>query len=95
MLLIVAFIFAFFNLALSIRYYSHASFIVNVPAAQDPMVTYDAVTKVINHGSIHYTLGMRGYYLAVPLILWLFGPSWMLGGTIILTLILYKLDRTV
>ena len=38
------------------------------------------VTKVLNPGTTHYTLGMRAYYLAVPFVLWLFGPTWMLGG---------------
>jgi uncharacterized membrane protein len=89
------FFFAFFNFALSIRYYNHASFAINVPPDQDPIVTYDAVAKIINHGTTHYTLGMRCYYLAVPFTLWLFGPSWMLAGAIILILMLYKLDRTV
>ena len=92
--LIIDFFFAFFNFTLSIRYYSHASFAINVPSARDPIVTYDAVAAIINRGSTHYTLGMRGYYLAVPLTLWLFGPTWMLAGSAIMTLILYKLDRT-
>ena len=94
MVLIVDFFFAFFNFALSIRYYNHASLAINVPASRDPIVTYDAVTKIINRGSTHYTLGMRGYYFSVPFTLWLFGPSWMLMGAVILTLILYRLDRT-
>ncbi len=38
------------------------------------------LTKVLNRGTTHYTLGMRAYYLAVPFVLWLFGPTWMLGG---------------
>ena len=59
MILIVDFFFAFFNFTLSIRYYNHASFAINVPTAKDPIVTYDAVATIINHGALHYTLGMR------------------------------------
>jgi len=33
---------------------------------------------------------MRAYYLAVPFVLWLFGPTWMLAGAILITAILYK-----
>jgi len=94
MLLAVDFFFAFFNFALSIRYYTHASFAINVPPSHDPIVTYDAVTKILNRGAAHYTLGMRGYYLAVPFTLWMFGPMWMAIGTAVLIMILYKLDRT-
>ena len=94
LVLSVDFFFAFFNFALSIRYYNHASYAINVPSAQDPIVTYDAVAAIINHGANHYTLGMRGFYLAVPLTLWLFGPLWMLAGAVVTTASLYKLDRT-
>ena len=53
------------------------------------------LTKVINRGTTHYTLGTRAYYLAVPFLLWLFGPIWMLGGSILITAILYKIDRII
>lgn len=48
------------------------------------------LTKVLNRGTTHYSLGMRAYYLAVPFVLWLFGPTWMLAGAILITAILYK-----
>lgn len=94
LVLVVNFFFAFFNFTLSIRYYNHASLAINVSPSHDPTVTYDAVADITNHAATHYTLGMRAYYLAVPFTLWLFGPSWMLIGTIILTSLLYRLDRT-
>ena len=93
MVLIVDFFFAFFNFTLAIRYYNHASFAINVPTAKDPIVTYDAVAQIVNHGALHYTMGMRGFYLAVVLALWLFGPTWMLAGTFVLIAVLYKIDR--
>ncbi len=52
-------------------------------------------TKVINSGTTHYTLGMRPYYLAVPFVLWLFGPTGILGGAILIVAILYKVDRII
>lgn len=60
----------------------------------DPQVSPDTVTEVLNHGALHYTLGMRGFYLTVPTALWLFGPVWMLGGTLVMVWVLYRLDRT-
>jgi len=36
---------------------------------------------------------MRGFYLSVPLALWLFGPVWMLIGSLVLVVVLYRLDR--
>ena len=92
LVLAVLFFSAFFNFTLTIRYYNHAGMMINIPEAHDPAATPETVSKVLNNGARHYTLGMRGYYLAVPATLWLFGPLWMLSGTIILIAILYRLD---
>ncbi len=53
------------------------------------------LTKILNRGTTHYTLGLRAYYLAVPFVLWRFGPTWMLGGSILITAILYRVDRII
>lgn len=94
MTLVVLFFFAFFNFTLTIRYYNHAGFMINILEAHDPTVTPEVVAEVLNHGALHYTLGMRGFYLAVPVGLWMFGPLWMLIGTIVMVWVLNKLDRT-
>lgn len=94
-LLILAgvFLFAFFNFALSLRYFNHAGFLLAFPPGQDPRVTPEGVAAGVNRGGLHYTLGMRGYYLSVPLALWLFGPELFVLGAAGLILILIPLDR--
>ena len=94
LLLFLIFSFAFFNFTLSIRYYNHVNFMINVPLERDEMVTVGYVTKILNLGMIHYTLGMRAYYLSGPFFLWLFGPIWMFLGSILVLIVLYKIDRT-
>jgi len=89
------FFYAFFNFTLSIRYYNHASLLINVPQDLEPSSSVDAVALILNHGALHYTLGMRGFYLAIPLGLWLFSPFWMLGGSVLTVFVLYRLDREV
>ena len=91
----VLFFYAFFNFTLCIRYYNHASLLVNVSPELEPTNTVDAVTAVLNHGALHYTLGMRGYYLAIPIGLWLFEPIWMLAGSFLVVFVLHRLDREV
>jgi uncharacterized membrane protein len=93
-LLFLIFSFAFFNFTLSIRYYNHVNFMINVPLDRDELVTVGSVTRVLNLGMIHYTLGMRAYYLSGPFFLWLFGPIWMLLGSLSLLIVLYRIDRT-
>jgi uncharacterized membrane protein len=94
LLLVIVFFFSFFNFTLAIRYFNHAGFGLGIPDESDDIATHDFMTHIINTGSFHYTLGMRGYYLSIPFGLWIFGPIWMLAGTIVLVLVLYKLDRT-
>ena len=93
MLLGILFFVSFFNFTLAIRYYNHAGFMINTFAQNDDTVSEVAVTEVVNHGAWHYTFGMRGFYLSVPLALWLFGPIWMLAGSLVLISVLYRLDR--
>jgi uncharacterized membrane protein len=66
---------------------------INTRDADDPALSEESVAAVLNHGALHYTLGMRGFYLAVPTALWLFGPIWMLAGSLVLIAVLYRLDR--
>jgi uncharacterized membrane protein len=93
MVLIVDFFFIFFSFCLSIRYLNHVNFMINVPANLAHKVTPEYITEILNRGMMHYTMGMRGYYFSVLLFLWLFGPIWMLLGTIVITVILYHLDQ--
>jgi uncharacterized membrane protein len=89
------FFYAFFNFTLSIRYYNHASLLINVPQDLEPASSVDSISLVLNAGALHYTLGMRGFYLAIPLGLWLLGPLWMLGGSVLIVVILYRVDRKI
>ncbi len=93
MLLGILFFYTFFNFTLSIRYYNHAGFMINAFEHNDATVSEQAVTQVLNHGALHYTIGMRGFYLSVPIALWLFGPIYMLTGSLVLIAVLYRLDR--
>src|SRR4030042_1616617 len=94
MVLIVDFFFVFFSFCLAIRYYNHVNFMINVPSTLAHKITPEYVTGILNRGMMHYNLGMRGYYLGVLLVLWLFGPIWMLMGTVVMLIALYHLDRT-
>lgn len=93
MVLIIDFFFIFFSFCLAIRYLNHVNFMINVPFNIAHKINPEYITKILNRGMMHYTMGMRGYYFSVLLFLWLFGPIWMLLGTIVITIILYHLDR--
>jgi uncharacterized membrane protein len=89
------FLFTFFNFTLAVRYYNHTGFMINLPVDATTEISIEDVADILNRGGNHYTLGMRGYYLSIPLALWLFGPLWLLAGTLLLVAVLYRLDRGV
>ena len=93
MVLIIDFFFIFFSFCLSIRYLNHVNFMINVPFNLAHKITPEYITDILNRGMMHYTMGMRGYYFSVLLFLWLFGAIWMLMGTVVMTIVLYHLDR--
>lgn len=97
LILAIAFFFAFFNFTLAVRYYNHVGFMINVPAESDgqtaSQIAGQIAIKILNRGAMHYHLGMRAYYIAIPLTLWLLGPTWLVLGSLVLTFALYRLDR--
>ena len=92
MVIIINFFIIFFNFTLAIRYFNHVNFMINVPANLAHKITPEYVAGILTHATFHYTAGMRGYYIGVLLILWLFGPIWMLLGTIVMLSVLHHLD---
>ncbi|MFZ5774401.1 MAG: DUF599 domain-containing protein [Thermodesulfobacteriota bacterium] len=88
------FFFAFFNFTMAIRFYNHSGFMITPPLAPAPQEDVNEVINTVNRAAFHYTLGMRGYYMAVPLGLWLLGPSWLLAGTVLVIGTLWYADQT-
>lgn len=85
---------AFFSFSMAIRIYNHVGFMINVPLRLNhKMLTPAHVSTHLNRAGHFYSLGMRAYYLLVPLVFWLFGPHFMLVATIALLMALYRLDR--
>lgn len=76
------------------RGYNYVGFLINVPKDSDKHgITPAKVALHLNRASAYYGIGMRTYYFSVPLVLWLFGPVWMLIATIGLLVILRHLDH--
>jgi uncharacterized membrane protein len=93
LVLMVHFFFAFFSFTLSIRYMNQINFMINVPIECDPLLSPEFIANTLDTGMVHYTMGMRAFYLSVVATLWLFGPVWMFLGSLVLVYVLYKLDH--
>ncbi|CAL1376165.1 unnamed protein product [Linum trigynum] len=105
--LLLCFMVAFLMTVQSIRYYSHASFLINVPlTASHPhhllrqqrqgsgshLLTAEYVERSLNRGGYFWSLGLRAFYFSLPLFLWIFGPVPMFVSCLVLLLVLYFLD---
>lgn len=86
---------AFFSFSMSIRVFNHVGYMINVPLDRNfHMISPAHVAIHLNRAGKFYSIGMRAYYYAVPLIFWLFGPHFMLLATIMLIFVLYHVDRS-
>ena len=87
-------LFAFFAFGLSMRLYHHIGYLLNVPPSMGIECTQpQRVAAELNRAAIYFRLGMRSYFLTVPLLFWLFGPLWMMSATALLIFFLFHLDR--
>jgi uncharacterized membrane protein len=93
LLLVLTFFFAFFNFVLAVRYYSHAGFLLNAANNEDGHALPEQfMIASLKRGAFHFTLGMRAFLFSLPFGLWLLGPVWLLLGSILLVLVLWKID---
>ncbi|XP_042046702.1 uncharacterized protein LOC121792711 [Salvia splendens] len=96
--ILVCFLCAFLLNVQSIRYYSHASLLINVPRQRgrsnekECPVTEEYVWRVVNRGSYFWSMGLHAFYLSLPLFLWIFGPIHMFVSSVVLVFLLHFLD---
>jgi uncharacterized membrane protein len=98
--ILVCFLVAFLLNVQSIRYYSHASILINVPFKKmcldhrQQHLSTEYVARSVNRGSYFWSLGLRAFYFSFPLFLWIFGPLPMFLSCFFLVSMLYFLDVT-
>ncbi|WP_127478000.1 DUF599 domain-containing protein [Sulfurivermis fontis] len=93
--LVTDFFIAFFAFSMSVRLYNHVGFKISVPPeVRTPELAPDSVAVHLNRAGYYYSIGMRTYYFAVPLVFWLFSPILMLGATLVLIGVMYHIDRS-
>jgi uncharacterized membrane protein len=51
------------------------------------------VADRLNRAGNMFTIGMRAFFFAVPLVFWLFGPILLVVATVGLVFALHRLDR--
>jgi len=95
-LLIISFVFFmnFTNFLISNRGFIHLGLTSTVYAEENTkeLVSVDWLSKLMNTAQLHFTLGVRGFYFAIPLSLWLISSKFFFGGAVCLIFILAYVD---
>ncbi len=85
-LLLGAFFVAFLLFSLSIRLYNHASYAIALPSNAEPVARY------LNRAGRLYGDGLRVFYMAFPVVAWLFDARMLLAATAGVLWIRWHLD---
>ncbi len=94
LLLLLMLLVAFICFSQSVRVYNHVGFMISVPLdLQHKELSTRHVAMHLNSAGRFYGYGMRAYYYMVPLMFWLFGPTFLVLGTVALIFAMYHLDR--
>jgi len=94
-ILLATFIWAFFSFSLAVRTYFHTGFLLNSRnSSKSFYLTPDYVSAFLNRGGRYYSIGMRAYYVSVPMLFSLHSTWYMLVASVALVVFLYRIDRT-
>lgn len=93
--LLTALIIAFFAFAMTVRILNHVVFMVSLPLSDAVgALAPEKVAQRLNQAGKFYAIGMRAYFITVPLVFWLFGPMFLVAATFGLIVVLYFIDRS-
>ena len=82
---------AFVCFAQAIRLFTHVGILVAVPTTT---VRPQQVARLLIQAGRYHTRGMRCYYVAAPLLFWLFGPLLLALSSCVLIVVLNFLDKS-
>jgi uncharacterized membrane protein len=95
MALLITFIVAFFAFAMSVRLANHVVFMINVPEYEaHHNLSPESVARRLHRSGTMFSIGMRAFLFAIPMVFWLFGPYFLLLSSVGLVIALYRLDRS-
>jgi uncharacterized membrane protein len=96
LLIIVVLLYSFFHFLWHTRELHNMALVLNVPAEQLQRITslqpLDFLTKMYINSGVHFTLGIRGFYFLIPLLLWMFHPAMMLFSFFSIVVFLIRRD---
>ncbi|MGR9035468.1 MAG: DUF599 domain-containing protein [Gammaproteobacteria bacterium] len=94
-LLLLDFSIAFYCFSMAIRFFNHVGYMINLPGqTTTDRELFKQTCAYLNRAGRYYTLGIRTFFFSLPLILWFFGPYFLMMATPCLIAGLALLDKT-
>ncbi|KAK1317057.1 Chaperone protein dnaJ 10 [Acorus calamus] len=94
--LLLIFLFAFVCYSLSIRFINQVNFLINTPFSADSssttLVNAEYISDLLEKSFLLNTVGNRLFYVALPLLLWIFGPVLVFLCSVTMVPLLYNFD---
>lgn len=97
LVLMFVFVYAFFRFTWSLRQFNLVNIMVGAfPARPEDQIPDDPLIRTAGRlnelAGLNFTQGLRAYYYAMPLLLWLIGPALLVAGTVATTIVLYYME---
>lgn len=94
-LLLLVFAIAFHFFSMAIRYFNHVGYMINLPGeSTNDNGLYRETCAYLNKAGKYYMFGTRTFFFSLPIIMWFFGPIFLVLSAIGLIAGLAMLDRT-
>jgi uncharacterized membrane protein len=94
-LLLLVFAIAFHFFSMAIRYFNHVGYMINLPSEPSKHSgLYHQTCIYLNKAGKYYMFGTRTFFFSLPIIMWFFGPYFLVLASIGLTTGLAMLDKT-
>jgi uncharacterized membrane protein len=94
-LLLLDFSIAFYCFSMAIRFFNHVGYMINLPAdsSSPDDGLYKQTCAYLNRAGSYYSFGTRTFFFSLPIILWFFGPYFLVLATLGLIAGLAMLDK--
>ena len=93
-LLLLDFSIAFYCFSMAIRFYNHVGYLINLPEdTPTDSGHYKQTCVYLNRAGGYYTVGNRTFFFSLPIIMWFFGPYFLMLATVTLIAGLAALDK--
>ena len=93
-ILLLSFAIAFFHFAMAIRFFNHVGYMINLPCETSiEKSLYKQTCIYLNKAGRYYSMGTRTFFFGLPIILWFFGPCYLILGTLVLIMGLTLIDK--